>query len=390
MQSYRFRLYPSNAIQAVLNDHIELCRWLYNRLLSELNTATHQGRKLGKKTTQRLIVHLKREEKPELRTVYSKVLQMVNSQLWGSIKALSELKKKGKKVGNLRYKGQGRFRTLNYNQSGFTLDLEAKTLRLSKIGDIPITVHRAVEGTIKGIIIKREQSGKWHALVHVAGSSRHEGVPRTGRTVGIDVGITHFLTDTDGRQVENPKWYERTVERLRLLHREVSRKRKGSKNWEKARIKLSVVYERLVNQRDDFLHKLSRFYVTQYDVICVEDLRIRNMMRNHYLARKILDASWGKFFQLVSYKAESAGKTLVKVNPRGTSQDGDTTLDRDYRASWNIHNRGVGLLVADDISGLGQPCEPVERRPLRRIPAHAVITGHVSSMKQEAPCDSWG
>jgi putative transposase len=90
----------------------------------------------------------------------------------------------------------------------------------------------------------------------------------------------------------------------------------------------------------------------------------------------------------VSYKAESAGKTLVKVNPRGTSQDGEKTLDRDYRASWTIHNRGLGLL--DDVSWLGQPCEPVERRPLRRIPAHAVITGQVSSMKQEAPCDSWG
>jgi putative transposase len=396
MLSYRFRLYPSKRIQETLNDHIELCRWLYNKLLAEVNTARQQGREVGKNTTQALIVTLKQAEKPELRTVYSKALQMVNYQLWSALRGLSALKHQGKKVGRLRYKGQGRFRALTYNQSGFTVDLERHILRLSKVGELPIRVHRPLHGEIKGVIIKREPSGKWYALFQVEdeeGDRPPKGVPhsRTGKTVGIDVGITHFLTDTEGRQVENPNYYERTLERIRLLHRDVSRKKKGSKNREKSRIKLVSAYEKLVNQRNDFLHKLSRFYVTQYDVICVEDLRIRNMVRNHYIARKILDAAWGTFLQLVSYKAESAGKTLVKVNPRDTSQDGDKTLDRDYRAAWNIHNRGLSSLGTDtDILGLGQPLEPVERRPLRRIPAHAVITGHVSSMKQEAPCDSGG
>jgi len=115
----------------------------------------------------------------------------------------------------------------------------------------------------------------------------------------VDVGIKHFLTDSYGRQIENPKFYEKTLERIRVLQHWLSRRKKSSRNREKQRIKLAKAYERLVNQRDDFLHKLSRFYVNSYDVICVENLNIAGMVRNHNLAQKILDASWEKFLQLL-------------------------------------------------------------------------------------------
>ena len=212
--------------------------------------------------------------------------------------------------------------------------------------------------------------------------TKPEPLPRTGKAVGVDMGIKHFLTDSDGRQVENPRYYGHPLMRIRRLHRELSRKKKGSKNREKARIKLARAYEKLVNQRNDFLHKLSRFYGSNYDLIVVEDLPIQNMARNHNLAQKILDASWGKFIQMLLYKAERAGRAVVKVNPRGTSREGDKTLDRDYRASLNILRRGL--------SGLGRPSGPVERRPLLRVSAYAVVTGQVFSGKQEAPCVSEG
>jgi len=362
MLSCKFRMYPSKTIQQKLNEQLELCRWLYNRLLEELNRAKSEGRKITKIETQTLIVKLKME-KPELKKVYSKVLQMVNYQLWSNIIALSRLKKNGKKVGRLRFKGRGWFKTMNYNQSGFKL--KEKKLILSTIGEIPIKLHREIDGKIKGVIIKREGSGKWHAIFQVEGAPNL--LPKTSKNVGIDVGLKHFLTDSEGRQIGNPRFYQKSVQRVRIEHQRLSRKKKGSRNRERQRIRLARTYEKLINQRDDFLHKLSRFYVNNYDLIAVENLNIKGMVKNHNLAGKILDASWGKFLLMLSYKAERAGRMAVKVKPGGTSKECKYgKLDRDYNASLNILERGL--------SGLGRSFEPVEIKPLLvEIPASSIV-----------------
>jgi len=319
-----------------------------------------EGRRLTQKDTQALIVKLKRD-KPELASVYSKVLQMVNYQLWGNIKALSALKKNGRKVGKLRFKG-GWFKTLNYNQSGFRL--EGKKLMLSKVGAINIKLHRPIEGKVKGVLIKRELSGKWFVVFQIENLPLH--LHQIGKAIGLDVGIKHFLSDSDGRQIENPRFYEHSLERLRIAHQVLSQKKRGSRNRAKAKVKLTKVYEKIVNQRDDFLHKLSRFYVNNYDAIVVEDLNVANMVRNHHLAGKILDASWSKFLQMLAYKAESAGRMLMKVNPRGTSQEHKYgNLDRDYNAALNILERGY--------AGLGQPSAPVELKPLLPVAASVIV-----------------
>jgi len=377
--SYRFRIYPSKTAQAKLQEHLELCRWLYNRLLEEVNGARKEGREVKQTDTQALIVRLK-DENPKLSKVYSKVLQLVNYQLWSNIRALYKLRRNGRKTGWLRYKtSPDSFKTLNFNQSGFRIDFGRKKLILSKVGEIPVKLHHRIKGRVKGVIIKRTNSNRWYAIVQV--EVEPEPLPKTGRTVGIDMGIRHFLTDSDGRQIENPEFYRRTLRRIRVLHRNLSRKKKGSNNWEKEKVRLAKAYEKLVNQRDDFLHKPSRFYVNNYDLIVVEDLSIQNMVKNHNLAMSILDASWGKFLRMLLYKAERAGRAVVKVDPRGTSKEGDKNLDRDYRASLNILKRGL--------IGLGRPeVTPVEREPLLRVPASAVVTGQVLSVKQEAPCVS--
>jgi len=361
MLGYRFRLYPSKTIQQKLIQQLDLCRRLYNRLLEELNRAKAEGRRLTQKDTQALIVKLK-VEKPELASVYSKVLQMVNYQLWSNIKALSALKKNGRSIGKLRFKG-GWFKTLNYNQSGFRL--EGKKLFLSKVGAVNIKLHRKIEGKVKGVFVKREQSGKWFAVFQVEHMANT--LPQTGKAVGLDVGVKYFLSDSDGRQIENSKFYERSLEKLQIAHQTLSRKKKGSRNRAKARIKLARAYEKIANQRDDFLHKLSRFYVNNYDIIVVEDLNVPSMVRNRNLSGKILDASWGKFLTMLAYKAENAGRRLVKVDPRGTSKEykyGE--LDRDYNAALNILERGY--------SGLGWPSVPVEVKPLLEpIPASVIV-----------------
>lgn len=320
-----------------------------------------EGRQLAQKDTQALIVKLKKENL-ELNLVYSKVLQMVNYQLWGNIRALSAMKKNGRKIGKLRFKGQW-FKTLNFNQSGFRL--EGKKLHLSKVGAINVKLHRSIEGDVKGVFVKRELSGKWFAVFQCENTI----IPlaKNSKAIGLDVGVKHFLSDSDGRQIENPKFYERSLERVQRAHRVLSRKKKGSKNRAKAKIRLARAYEKVVNQRDDFLHKLSRFYVNNYGVIAIEDLNVTGMVRNRTFAKRILDASWSKFFAMLSYKAENAGRTLVRVNPRGTSQEykyGER--DRDYNASLNILERGL--------AGLGRPFEPVEVKPLLvAIPASNIV-----------------
>jgi putative transposase len=349
-----------------------LCRWLYNRLLEEMGRAKAEGRRITRSETQAIIVKLK-GEKPELGSVHSKVLQMVNHRLWSNIHALAGLKRRGRRVGGLRFKGSGRFKTLDYNQSGFKL--EKGRLVLSKVGEIPIKLHRKIKGEIKGVIVKRERSGRWHAVFQV--ETQPESLPKTGKAVGLDVGIKHFLTDTEGRQVENPEFYRNSLERIKVRQKQLSKKERGSKNRGKARIKLAREYERLVDQRDDFLHKLSRFYAGNYDAVAAEDLNISGMAKNRNLAGRILDASWGKFLRILSYKAERAGRVVVRVDPRGTSREGDGSLDRDYRASLNVFRRGL--------VGLGWPEQtPVEMGPLLSVSAQAVIAGQVPSLKQEA------
>jgi len=317
--TYKFRLYPKTEHEERLLETLELCRQTYNYFLAQWNGKQRIPSRLE---LQAQLPKLKRE-RPELGKVYSKTLQMVLYQLYSNLRTLSRLKRNGKHVGRLRFKGKGWYKTFVYNQSGFKLIKTGKRLdllHLSKIGDIPIRVHREVEGKVKQVIIKRHNSGKWFAYLCVEKEIK-VAKRETKRVIGIDVGLKHFLTDSEGRQIENPRFYERTLERIRILQRNLSRKKKGSKNREKARVKLAKVYERLVNQRNDFLHKLSRFYVNNYDVICVEKLNIRNMVRNHNLAQRILDASWGKFIRLLHEKAERAACVVVDV-PQGVPRKG--------------------------------------------------------------------
>jgi len=193
-----------------------------------------------------------------------------------------------------------------------------QTLWLSKIGNIPIRCHRNINGKIKQITIKKESSGKWFASII---EERNITIPRQEikKVVGIDLGLNDIVYDSDNNKVSNPRHLKKTADKLAKVQRRLSKKEKGSNNRVKARLKVARQYEKLVNSRDDFLHKLSRYYVNNYDAIGMEDMPIINMVHNK-LAKHILDACWGRFRQFISYKAENAGKLYVPVNYRGTTQ----------------------------------------------------------------------
>jgi putative transposase len=386
--SYKYRIYPNKATEQKLSESLDTCRWLYNRLLQELNEANDHGIALGKLDTQNRIPSLKLEN-PNLTKVYSKALQMVNYTMWSNIKALSGSKKRGRKIGHLRFKGKDWYKTINYNQSGFKVDQDHSILRLSKIGDIKIKLHRKIEGRVKAVLIKK--SGRdWYAVVQTEPEPTNPDP--TVRSVGLDVGLNSFVVDTDYNSIENPRFAEKSANKLKIAQRKLSRCQKGSNRRRKAREKLDKVHERINNQRSDFLHKLSRLYVNNHDNICVEDLDIKSLKEkghNKGMHRNIHDASWSKFIFMLSYKAESAGRRLIKVDPKNTTQRCSCcgkivkkelsdrvhncpycgfSSDRDYNAARNIL-----------IAGMEQPVVPIESKPLRHVSVMQVL-----AMKWEA------
>jgi len=371
-KTYKFRLYPNAEQEQKLLWTLEKCRFVYNYMLGGLNGQE----KPDSLALQSQLPELK-EEYSELKAVYSKVLQYEIYRLFSNLRALSQLKKKGKKVGKLRFKGKGWFKTFTYNQSGFKIiktNKQLYKLHLSKIGDIPIRVHRDIDGIIKQVTIKKYQSGKWYACISVE-SKQIKQKKQIPMAVGLDVGIKYFVTDSDGRHIENPHFLRKTLKKLRKQQKKLSRTKKNSKNRNKQMKKVARLHEKVVNQRDDFLHKLSRYYINNYSLVIIEDLNIKGMIRNRHLAQSISDVAWSNFAQMLSYKADNAGKIVVKINPRGTSQEykygKKGEIDRDYNASLNILQRGLEKV------GTGQTeFTPVKIEPLRdleTIPASSVI-----------------
>ena len=189
-------------------------------------------------------------------------------------------------------------------------------LKLSRIGTVKIRRHREIRGKIKTCIIKREID-KWYACFSVEYEPVQKPIPE--KAIGIDVGVKSFAVLSDGEVIENPKYLRKSEERLILKQRQLSKKKKGSKNRKKARIKVAKLQRKVRSQRSDFHHKVSRKIVDTYGFIAVEDLNIKGMVRNHHLAKSISDAGWGQFLNYLTYKAAEAGCRVEKVFPYHTS-----------------------------------------------------------------------
>jgi len=360
--TYRYRLYPSRAQEEKLLATIDRCRWLYNHFLEQLNRKEN-GKTPRRYELQATLPELKREY-PELKQAHSKVLQMVLHQLYSNLRSLAELKRNGRKVGRLRFKGEGWFKSFTYNQSGFKLiegHGKRRELWLSKIGSLPIVLHRELDSEVKQVHLKRERSGRWFACFSVEAEEAPK-LKQITNPVGIDLGITHYAADTNGNFVEHPHNILKGERRLKLEQRRLSRKEKKSKNRAKQRIRLALVHERIRNQRFDFLHKLSHDHVSRHDFIAVEDLDVKELIEMAHNGKNSADAAWATFLHMLTYKAERAGRWVVKVEPRGTtdkcSRCGEVVekslwvrvhrcpkcgleLDRDLNAARNILKLGL-------------------------------------------------
>ncbi|WP_445475503.1 RNA-guided endonuclease InsQ/TnpB family protein [Methanococcoides methylutens] len=311
-KSYKFRLYPTKEQEIVLVKTLDVCRYIYNEFLADRRNAyerCNQGLTTFDQINQ--VKYLDFDT-----PVQSQIKQDVLRRLGKSFDAFFRRCKSGENPGYPRFKGKDRYNSFTYPQSGF--QIEDNKLKLSKIGKIKIVQHREIEGKVKTCAIKRENN-QWYAVFSVdLGESPEKIEPIT--SIGIDVGLNSCVTLSNGEQFDSPEYYRKSENSLAVHQKRLSKKNKGSKNRNKQRLKVARVHRKIRNQRLDFNHKLSRVLVNRFDRIVFEDLSIRNMVKNHHLAKSIHDVAWGQLIQLTESKAEEAGKYVELVNPRNTSQ----------------------------------------------------------------------
>lgn len=367
-KTFKYRLYPSRKQIATLDRTLNTCRILYNNALAERKRQAEMymlpvTRDWIGYHEQAVALPAQKESNAYLPQVYSQVLQATLRRVDKSFKNFFRRVKTGNKPGYPRFKGAHRYDSFTYPQLGFRI--EGKKLHLSKVGDISIKLHRPIKGDIKTCTIRRDVD-RWYACFSV----ELPDVPKqeVKSAVGIDVGLTSIVTLSTGEKVEPPKFLRKSEERLAMEQRRLSSRKKGSKNRTKQRTVVAKTHRKIRDRRSDFNHKLSRSLVNRFDLIAFEDLRIRNMVRNHHLAKSIADASWNHLQSLTAYKAEEAGTHVEFVDPRGTSQEcsscGETVtkslsvrthrceycglvLDRDHNAALNILKRYVGQELPD-------------------------------------------
>jgi putative transposase len=375
--SYKFRLYPSAEQEQKLEETLDGCRWVYNHFLTLQPVSEYD--------MNYALTELK-EQHPWLRNYHSKMLQMVGKQMSAARKGLAALKKNGRRVGKLQYLRDEAYNSFTYNQSGFAM--EDGELWLSKIGSIKIVLHRQPV-KVKQVTIVRKHS-KWFAMVACEALRRKYCTINYKKPVGIDVGIAKFAHDSDNNVVENPQFLTKMLRPVRRAHRRLSRRQIGSSNHRKAKHMLARLYEKIYNKRKDFLHKVSTDYCARYDLIFLEKLRVANMVRNHKLSRRILDASWSTFKAMCQYKANRVVEVEPAYSSINCSRCGHhvpkalavrthscsqclAVLDRDYNSAINHLQNGMKLL---QLPAERREVTPVEiaRRPMKQE-AHAFKRG---------------
>ncbi|HEX7032078.1 MAG TPA: RNA-guided endonuclease TnpB family protein [Nitrososphaera sp.] len=357
--NYKFRLYPTKEQEFVLEQTLDGCRWVYNYFRTATTTS------LSVEDMQFALVELK-ESHPWLRNYHSKMLQMVVHQIDAARSAIDTMKAKGRKTGKLKYKHSEEYNTFTYSQSGFKIERHGNTdlLWLSKVGYMQIRLHRQQPLNIKQVSVTRKPDGRrWFANIACEEVRKPVATTRridTSKSVGIDVGIKNFAYDSDGKS--NPQFLKSMLKPLRRADRRLARRwQYGSNNYKKAKHMRARLYQRIYNRRTDFLHKVSTAYAKRYDLIFLERLAIPNMVRNHKLARAILDSVWGTFKEMLRYKV----KLAIEVSPVYTSIECSKchemvpkslavrthvcpncglVIDRDYNSAIVIRQRGRALL----------------------------------------------
>lgn len=310
---FEYRLRPNSAQEKLLNTVLEDSRIMYNNALTEWKDHLNNTGKYLSRFTQD-----KGYNTQTYPTLPAQVADRVLARLHDALNRFFKSKRAGgKRKGFPRYKTERQWKSIGFND--FHYALHGKYFHAGKKlgGKIRTVVHRPLDGNFKQANIVKRASG-WYLLCVC--EVKEKPLPKTGKSVGIDMGILSIIADSDGNTIENPRRLGSELKNLAHSQRIISRRMPKSGRLKKQSRIIARRYERISNKHKDFLNKASKKYVEEYDVICIEDLNIHRMVRNHHLSRVIMDASWYTFRHMLEYKAESAGKRVIAVNPRYTSQ----------------------------------------------------------------------
>jgi putative transposase len=335
-RAFKYRLYPNKRQARLLSQQFEERRWLYNHLLAERNATWENQQESLRLYDQQATLPSLKSARPLLAQVKAQAPRIVAVRVDLAFQAVFRRCKAGDKPGYPRFRGVGRYDSITYLQapSGCKLDDVARRVRLHGVGVVKILLHRPLEGAPKTATVTRSSTGKRYSCFSCE-CPKSSPLPKTGRPVGIDVGRRSFATLSTGQAIDNPRFFRREEHALATAQRRLSKEEKDTPEHTRRRTVVACVYERITWRRGDCTHQHSRRIVNAFDLIAVEDLSI-NQMTRHCLAKRIHDAAWWQFADLLSYKAAWAGRKYAAVNPANTTQD---CSQRGHRQALTLSHR---------------------------------------------------